>query len=238
MATHSAARWVSATTGFRSVSETWLWASPALQDLARNEAKPSSKSNQASAKGRTRNGKPFNQAARLLRLIVEHVQTLDLADLRQSDLASRPPGNCRSRKRAGAPPKNAFAARTHPTTCLFPGSRVMQARWWANCSTLWPWHYSDPLTLRRYAEQAGMNAAYLSDLFSRTTGVPFKEYLTNLRLDKARELLMNPSQRVSTVAKSVGYSSENRFRIAFKKAAGLSPRLWRETLRREPDSSS
>jgi len=47
-----------------------------------------------------------------------------------------------------------------------------------------------------------MNAAYLSDLFSRAVGVPFKAYLTELRLTKARELLGDPAQTAAEVAYS------------------------------------
>ena len=79
-----------------------------------------------------------------------------------------------------------------------------------------------------------MNAAYLSSLFSRKVGIAFKSYLTELRLEKARALLLRPGQTVTAVAEAVGYSSENRFRLTFKKRTGLSPRVWRETLQVVP----
>ena len=53
-------------------------------------------------------------------------------------------------------------------------------------------------------------------------------------MEKAQELLGNPARGISDVACAVGYASENRFRIAFKKATGLAPRIWRETLRMQP----
>ena len=91
--------------------------------------------------------------------------------------------------------------------------------------------YGKPITLQQYARELGMNAAYLSDLFSRAVGVPFKTYLTELRLAKAKALLGDPAKTASEVAYAVGYASENRFRLAFKKATGLPPKIWRETLR-------
>jgi AraC-like DNA-binding protein len=94
--------------------------------------------------------------------------------------------------------------------------------------------YAKPITLQHCARELGMNAAYVSDLFSHTVGVPFKTYLTDLRLEKARELLSDPAKTASEVAHTVGYASENRFRMAFKKATGLSPRLWRETMQTNP----
>ena len=83
--------------------------------------------------------------------------------------------------------------------------------------------YAKPITLQHYARELGMNAAYLSDLFSHALGVPFKTYLTELRMEKAKELLGDPTKTASDVAYAVGYASENRFRFAFKKATGLSP---------------
>lgn len=75
-----------------------------------------------------------------------------------------------------------------------------------------------------------MNAAYLSDLFSRTVGLSFKTCLTEVRMEKARELLSDPATNISQVASAVGYASGNRFRIAFRNVTGLAPRMWRETL--------
>ena len=91
-------------------------------------------------------------------------------------------------------------------------------------------NYGKPITLQHYARELGMNAAYVSGLFTRTVGVPFKAYLTDLRLKRAKALLSDPAKTASEVAYAVGYTSEDRFRLAFKLATGLSPRLWRETM--------
>lgn len=91
-------------------------------------------------------------------------------------------------------------------------------------------NYARPITLRSCADRLGMNAAYLSNVFSQTFRVSFKAYLTELRLGKAKELLADPTQCVSAVAYAVGYSSENRFRSVFKQATGLPPRVWRQIM--------
>ncbi len=92
-------------------------------------------------------------------------------------------------------------------------------------------HHSDRLTLQQCADKLRLNAAYLSAQFSRAVGIPFKAYLTELRIEKARSLLGDPGRNVAEVAYAVGYTSENRFRLAFRKVTGLAPRIWRETLR-------
>jgi AraC-like DNA-binding protein len=91
--------------------------------------------------------------------------------------------------------------------------------------------YGKAIMLQRYARELGMNATCLSTLFSRAVGVSFKSCLTELRMKRAKHLLDDPAQSASEVAAAVGYASENRFRIAFKKATGLSPKVWRETIR-------
>ncbi len=93
--------------------------------------------------------------------------------------------------------------------------------------------YSQPVTLQQCADSVRLNAAYLSDLFAHTVGLPFRAYLTEVRLEKAKILLSDARNNIAEVARAVGYASQNRFRIAFKKATGLSPRAWRQALQVE-----
>ena len=90
--------------------------------------------------------------------------------------------------------------------------------------------YARPITLKECACNLEFNAAYLSALFSRTVGLPFKSYLTRLRLEKARDLLSDPTRRISDVAYAVGYTNPSRFRLAFKAVTGLAPVTWRSHL--------
>jgi AraC-like DNA-binding protein len=79
-----------------------------------------------------------------------------------------------------------------------------------------------------------MNPAYLSGLFSKAVGLPFRSYLKELRLEKARTLLADPLKRISEIARVVGYTDSNRFRLDFKALNGLSPSAWRQTLTARP----
>jgi two-component system response regulator YesN len=91
--------------------------------------------------------------------------------------------------------------------------------------------FAQPLTEARIAEELKMNASYLSSVFARVVGVPFKSYLTMLRLERAQILLGDPRRCISDVALEVGYSSRDRFRAAFRAWTGLSPRRWRRSFR-------
>jgi two-component system response regulator YesN len=92
-------------------------------------------------------------------------------------------------------------------------------------------HHARPITLQECARAHGHNAAYLSNLFSQAVGLPFKTYLTELRLEKSKVLLSDPDRNINEIAEAVGYASANRFRLVFKKQTGLSPSHWRETMR-------
>jgi AraC-like DNA-binding protein len=173
----------------------------------------------------------FSRAAQFLQFIVQYVQTSSLAELRKADLTSAGQAVLALEKEQArlhkvlkrhlppAPrPPHRTGAQSHAEQivhCLLERLEL---------------EYGKPITLQQYARDVKMNAAYLSALFSRAAGVPFKTYLSELRLEKSRELLSDPVHTVSQVAYAVGYASENRFRRAFKKATGLSPRRWRETM--------
>lgn len=72
-----------------------------------------------------------------------------------------------------------------------------------------------------------LNASYFSALFKRTFQVNFLDYLTELRMDAAKELLLDPLRSTAEVANMVGYESANYFTRAFKKKVGMTPTDYR-----------
>ena len=175
----------------------------------------------------------FARAARFLRHIVQHMQTASLADLRKADLTSA--GRVvlaleREQARLRETLQRHLPRATPQGTPLHSGPESHGEQIMHCLVQRLELDYAKPITLQQYARELGMNAAYLSNLFSRAVGIPFKTYLTNLRLEKARVLLANPAATVADVAYAVGYASENRFRMAFKKSTGLCPSLWRPTM--------
>ena len=77
----------------------------------------------------------------------------------------------------------------------------------------------------------GFNAAYLSHLFSSVEQCGFSEYLTRVRIQKARALLLTDVKIVS-IAQLVGYSSQPYFSTKFRTETGLSPSEYREKYRK------
>ena len=177
----------------------------------------------------------FDKAAELLQLVFRHIETSALADLRKTDLTRAQRAllemqtvttRLRSELNGLVPAINKSSPVLEPESHT---QRTVRA-----ALEFIHQHYSQPLTLQECAKGLRLNAAYLSALFSRAAGLPFKTYLTELRVEKARELLSDPTVVIADVACAVGYASENRFRLAFKQVTGLSPRAWRDTLRMQP----
>lgn len=89
-------------------------------------------------------------------------------------------------------------------------------------------HFSDPsLSLAQVAEAVSISPAYFSSIFSHETGETFIEYLTRVRIEKAKELLRTSSLRTTDIAFEVGYHSTNHFGKMFKRLVQLSPREYR-----------
>lgn len=85
-------------------------------------------------------------------------------------------------------------------------------------------HYQDPLTLESLAQMAGLSVSHYSRLFRKIIGYSPIDYLTHLRMDRAKELLALSDYRLKSIANSVGYSDEFYFSRMFKKVVGVSPR--------------
>ena len=84
-------------------------------------------------------------------------------------------------------------------------------------------HYQEALRLEDVSSAVGFNATYFSTLFKKETGQNFTDYLTELRISKAKELLCGDHLSVQDVAEKVGYSDLKYFSRLFKKETGVSP---------------
>ncbi|WP_105619944.1 response regulator transcription factor [Vallitalea okinawensis] len=90
-------------------------------------------------------------------------------------------------------------------------------------------HYDDELTIKDLAYKVGINSNYLSTLFKKETGKTFTKYLTDMRIDNAKKLLMDTEANVAQISKSVGYHDPGYFYRVFKKQTGQTPLAYRKT---------
>lgn len=84
------------------------------------------------------------------------------------------------------------------------------------------------LALEEVAQKAGISPYYFSKLFKEEVGMNFTEYLTGLRIDMAKELLLNRELSIKQVCVDSGYANPNYFSRIFKKWTGITPTEFRD----------
>ncbi len=89
------------------------------------------------------------------------------------------------------------------------------------------------LTLDFLAEQVHLSKEYLSRYFKRYTGKTILEFLTEIRISKAKEMLLTSSHSIEDIGTYCGYPSVSNFQKTFKKVTGFSPSRYRKVARKE-----
>ncbi|MEF2964967.1 response regulator [Paenibacillus sp. M1] len=84
-------------------------------------------------------------------------------------------------------------------------------------------HYAEDLTLAELSDKVYISRNHLSIIFKNITGETFNTYLTRVRIEKARELLLERNMLVYEVAERVGYRNIPYFSTLFKKITGMNP---------------
>jgi AraC-like DNA-binding protein/ligand-binding sensor protein len=93
-------------------------------------------------------------------------------------------------------------------------------------------HYGDPVSLDEMARTMHVSTFYFCKMFKRATGLTFTDYLGRVRVEKAKNLVLNPHLRVSEIAYTVGFQSLTHFNRVFRKLTGESPTDFREKLKK------
>lgn len=88
-------------------------------------------------------------------------------------------------------------------------------------------HLAEELSLSVLAQEFHLNPQYISQLFKNEIGVNFLSYLTNIRMEKAKKLLISTSLSIAEVAERSGYGDYRVFTKVFKKSEGLTPSQYR-----------
>ena len=93
-------------------------------------------------------------------------------------------------------------------------------------------NYARELALEEIAAAAYLSEYHFARLFKQITGATPHVYLANLRIEKARRLLVETAHPIIEVAAMVGYQSQSHFTKIFKSVTGLTPRAYRESSKR------
>ena len=89
-------------------------------------------------------------------------------------------------------------------------------------------HYADSeLSVESVCTHLHLSPAYFSTLFKREEGMSFTAYVTNVRMERAVELLQTTEDKTYVIAAKVGYTEPNYFSYVFKKQYGISPSKYR-----------
>ena len=91
-------------------------------------------------------------------------------------------------------------------------------------------HYTEDIQLTTLASKDSVSIARLSTDIKKKLGMNFSDYVTQLRIQRAKELLSDESMSVSEIAEIVGYNDYFYFIKVFKKVQGISPSKYRKTL--------
>jgi two-component system response regulator YesN len=91
-------------------------------------------------------------------------------------------------------------------------------------------HFAEKLTLQELAEIGMVSRNYIAILFKKTTGTTIWNYLVSVRMQKARELLLNTPKKVYEISSEVGYENSVHFSQLFKEHFGLSPAEYKKRM--------
>ena len=85
-------------------------------------------------------------------------------------------------------------------------------------------HYCEKITLEEVASSVYMSSNYFSSYFRKVTNISFSDYVTRMRINRARELLRETDQNVTDIAMSCGFNNISNFYRLYKKHVGKPPK--------------
>lgn len=91
-------------------------------------------------------------------------------------------------------------------------------------------HKAEDISLGDVAKSVNSSTFYFCKMFKKATGLHFTDYLSRIRIEKAKNLLLNPHLRISEIAFQVGFQSLTHFNRVFRKIVGQSPTAYRKAL--------
>ncbi len=92
-------------------------------------------------------------------------------------------------------------------------------------------HVDEHLTLEDISKGVFLNKSYISHVFKKVAGINFVDFMTDVKIDRAKILLMDEERKIWEVAATIGYHDAEYFSKVFKNKTGLSPSQYRESLK-------
>lgn len=116
-----------------------------------------------------------------------------------------------------------FIRRVHRAKLASGISKPIQA-----CQDYIQLHLTEKLTLETLAEQISYSVTYLSKKFRQETGKTVMDYVTECKIERAKELLVSGEDSIQSISEQLGFGAQSYFGVQFKKATGMSAGEYRE----------
>src|SRR6185436_10508331 len=88
-------------------------------------------------------------------------------------------------------------------------------------------HQTEDISLGQVAKAVNTSTFYFCKMFKKATGINFTDYVSRVRIENAKNLLLNPNLRVSEIAFASGFQSLTHFNRVFRRLCGISPTGYR-----------
>lgn len=112
---------------------------------------------------------------------------------------------------------------THAIVCARPNANRFAEQTIERCQAIISEAYGQPLTDEKLAEQVGLSRSHFRYLFKAITGMPFKRYLSQVRLTEAKKLITETRMSIREVCFGVGYQDLSSFYRAYRAYHGVAP---------------
>lgn len=118
----------------------------------------------------------------------------------------------------------ALQSRIYPTY----GNKIIKEQFYRDICDYVSWHITDNLKVSQVANYFGYNEKYLTTFFKQRAGISIKQYILQVKMDRAKADLSETTEPVSQIAFRLGFTDAHNFSNAFRKVTGLSPSEYRD----------
>ena len=112
------------------------------------------------------------------------------------------------------------------------GNKIIKEQFYRDICDYVSWHITDNLKVSQVANYFGYNEKYLTTFFKQRAGISLKQYILQVKMDRAKADLSETTEPVSQIAFRLGFSDAHNFSNSFRKVTGLSPSEYRDSYNR------
>lgn len=108
------------------------------------------------------------------------------------------------------------------------GNNIIKEQFYRDICDYVSWHLTDNLKVAQVANYFGYNEKYLTTFFKQRAGISLKQYILQVKMDRAKADLSETAEPVSQIAFRLGFTDAHNFSNAFRKITGFSPSEYRD----------